>query len=230
MEKVQTAPAQADGDVDVRRLPHLISGARASSGADRVALAGSINAVLIAMRGPGHAEDETRVIVAALDARQLDLLVDAEGRSCRKEAVETLLASGFPHALNIGPDDLAFARAYRGPTQSNDHSGGEQVGKARTNGAWVVALAQLLFALIFFSSGAAVGPGALTALLSGMAGLVLAVGFARTNPPLSEQTKWGTGLGAIGLVQLLSALAVGPPALIGGLGVLFGTLVAFALS
>ena len=50
----------------------------------------------------------------------------------------------------------------------------------------------------------------------------------RVNPPRAEQVQWATGLGVTGLIQLLCAVAVGPPALIGGLGVLFGTLVAFA--
>jgi hypothetical protein len=31
----------------------------------------------------------------------------------------------------------------------------------------------------------------------------------------------------MGVIQLLTAFAIGPPALIGGLGVLFGTLVCF---
>ncbi len=90
---------------------------------------------LIAMRAPGDEAEEARLIVAHLDAKTLHKLVDEKGRRAHQEAVETLLSLGFPHALNISPDDLAEYRA-------NDSLGGDVLARmaARRHGS-VVALA-----------------------------------------------------------------------------------------
>lgn len=61
---------------------------------------------LIAMRAPGDEAEECRLIVAHLEAKTLNRLVDSNGRSAHKEAVETLLSLGFPHALQVAPEDL----------------------------------------------------------------------------------------------------------------------------
>jgi len=98
------------GQPDPSRLALLIGQARAAEGLDRFVLAGKINALLIALRPAGNEAAEAKAILAELDVSALDALVDSEGRSCRKEAVETLLACGFPHALNVAPEDLNHAR------------------------------------------------------------------------------------------------------------------------
>lgn len=95
---------------DPQQLSRLIGEARAADALLKFAAAGKINALLIALRTPGNEVAEARSILAELDVSALDGLVDGEGRSCRKEAVETLLACGFPHALEVDPGDLAFAR------------------------------------------------------------------------------------------------------------------------
>ena len=94
-------------------LPRLRALLRAAAGAQaeaRTTLAGEINQVLAKLREPGNESDEARVLVAELDARAFDDLIDARGVASRKEAVQTLLSLGFPHALNVDPGDLAFAR------------------------------------------------------------------------------------------------------------------------
>ena len=91
-------------------LPRLVGEARAAQGLNRMAIAARINALLIAMRQPGNEAAEAKAILGELDVSALDGLVDGHGRDCRKEAVETLLACGFPHALEVSPEDLAHAR------------------------------------------------------------------------------------------------------------------------
>lgn len=227
-----TAETPDDAAVDVRRLPHLISGARASSGTDRRALAREINQVLTAMRAPGHAEAETKVIVGALDARQLDDLYDDQGRSCRKEAVETLLAGGFPHALNVAPEDLAFARGYVGrPVEAEGDAEAkwkEGLSRNRRNGAAVVGGAQALFALLLMATRGLLGTAETIALGCGLAATGLAIAFALQEPKVDHQSTWGTALGLAAAGQLFTALELGPPALIGAVGTVFGLLMAFA--
>lgn len=230
------APAESsEGEsVDVQRLPHLISGARESTGSDRRALALKINKLLIAMRSPGHAAAESQVLITALDTHALDGLIDAEHRSCRKEAVETLLACGFPHALSIAHEDLVFARAYE-PGEDDDGTGEgwkRSLQRARRAGAAVVVGGELLFVMILAVTNPRMllSPvtGSVIALLSGLTAAVLAVLFALQPPKVESQVPWTFALAACALAQLVSATAVGPPALLGGVGVVFGLLVSLS--
>lgn len=95
------------------RFDELLTKLEQAQGLDRVAVASRLNDVLIAMREPGHETEEAELVMRALGSRALHDLVDGEGRSCRKEAVETMMACGYPHALLLESDDIAFARAYR---------------------------------------------------------------------------------------------------------------------
>ena len=91
-------------------LSRLVGEARAVEGLDRLAIAKKINDLLIALRAPGNEAAEAQAVLGELDVSALDGLIDGHGRDCRKEAVETLLACGFPHALKVAPDDLVHAR------------------------------------------------------------------------------------------------------------------------
>src|SRR4051812_47386123 len=86
---------EPESSPETRGLPSLIASASTTFGRDRTALAGEINALLGRMRAPGHEAEEAKVVLTALEQKALHDLVDVEGRSCRKEAVETLLATGF---------------------------------------------------------------------------------------------------------------------------------------
>ena len=109
-ERTRGPPATAPVAADPTRLYRLIDAALKAEGMDRFVAAGKLNDLLIAMRAPGDEAAEAEAILAALDVSSLDGLVDGYGRNCRKEAVETLLACGFPHALQVSPEDLAHAR------------------------------------------------------------------------------------------------------------------------
>jgi hypothetical protein len=87
------------------RVPALLGRARDDAQACR-----ELIDALIAMRAPGDEADEARVVVAQLDAKSLEGLRDEAGRDARAEAVETLLSLGFPYALNVSPEDLAYFR------------------------------------------------------------------------------------------------------------------------
>ena len=92
------------------RLGKLVQEAREAEGGTRIRLAGEINQLLIAMRSAGNEEVEARAVLRELELDSLSGLVDDQERTCRAEAVETLLACGFPHALRVDPLDLAALR------------------------------------------------------------------------------------------------------------------------
>ena len=60
----------------------------------------------------GNDDAEATEILLQLSLDTLTALTDKKGRNCRKEAVETLLHMGFPHALKVSPEDFEFARRY----------------------------------------------------------------------------------------------------------------------
>jgi hypothetical protein len=103
----------------LQALPVLVRFLTEAPPAERPAIATQVNDLLIAMREPGHEAEEAELVMAALDAGRFADVVDDRGRSCRREAVETMLASGFPHALLLTPEDLAFARAYVSPAATS---------------------------------------------------------------------------------------------------------------
>lgn len=76
--------------------------------------AGRINAVLSALQ---PSEAAGRLLLGVLADGSLTQLVDRRSVSCRAEAVRALLRLGFPWALEIDPDTLAWFRAAERPTQ-----------------------------------------------------------------------------------------------------------------
>lgn len=90
-----------------------MAAARSSAPGEQVRLAGEINALLAAMREPGNEAAEAKAVLAELGLASLEGLLGPDGRSCRAEAVETLLACGFPHALEVLPEDLAHHHELR---------------------------------------------------------------------------------------------------------------------
>jgi hypothetical protein len=104
----ERVPARVVLDLD--RFKLLLDGLLARQPEDRARVAGEIIDLLIAMRAPGHDVAESAVILKQLDLKSLSGVIDAEGRNARKEAVETLMAMGFPHALKISPEDFEWAR------------------------------------------------------------------------------------------------------------------------
>ncbi len=95
---------------DPRDFLRLVSEARAASGEEQQEKVGALIDTLVAMRAPGNERAEAKAVLGQLDLHALTGLVDAKGRSARREAVETVLSLGFPYALAVPPEDLAFAR------------------------------------------------------------------------------------------------------------------------
>lgn len=227
---------EAAESIDVRRLPHLISGAAGAQGSDRTEIARQINRVLIAMRTPGHEGAESGLLIAALDGHRLDGLVDSDGRSCRKEAVETLLGCGFPHALQVSPEDLEFARQYQSPSTVSYEEDWSQPGgwdhplrQARKRGLFVTLGGQALFLLLV--SIATTSAGRMVtglALFVGLLASLVSLGFALSKPNLERQAAWGTLLGLLALIQAGCAAAIGAPAFLGVAGIVAGLLVSLA--
>lgn len=222
--------------IDVRRLPHLISAAGVSKGGDRTALASQINNVLIAMRGPGHEEAESRVLVVALDEHRFDGLNDESGRSCRKEAVETLLACGFPHALKVSHEDLQFVRTWTPPLPEID--GGVE-DDWKTPGGWAHPLLRWrgLGLFLTLAGQGAFGVTQLMAwqpsgaaslgLITGLLSVMMSAFFAVSRPNTDTQGSFGTALVLLAIIQGAAALSNVPLALLGVAGTLAGLLACF---
>lgn len=187
MERERTGAPQPEEAVSGARSPAelapLIAEAQAAVGDVRQEAAERIVDLLIALRAPGNEAAEAKAILAALDVSQLNGLVDGKGRDCRKEAVETLLACGFPHALAVNPADLEHARRVPSvaPAQANAAHPLVKLG------GWVAlfgAAAQLYGALNLFTYWPAMASIlALTAALTGAGGIQLSK--LKAKEPLS---------------------------------------------
>lgn len=216
----------AEESIDVRRLPHLISGAGASTGSDRSAIALEINKTLIRMREHGHEEAESQILMLALDQRRFHGLVDTEGRSCRKEAVETLLACGFPHALNVSPEDLDYARRWTpSPVEDEAEPVNPVLRAKRTKGLGVIVISQVVFTLatwMMVVDGS--GPVLTAARVSGFLAVLVSMLFVRSKPHVENEAGWGAALGILALIQGICAMDVGVPALLGAVGLAIGLL------
>jgi hypothetical protein len=234
VERERTAPigeaTRAEdeaGIARVARLPQLVDAVAHSSGDDRAELATELNDLLVAMRAPGQEAAESAVVQLALSGKKLHGVVDTRNRSCRKEAVETLLATGFPYALEVTPEDLAFARAYR-PKVAGDapNEWKEQMGQRRqgaaifaTGGSAITVVWQLV-EMLRGDPGLARGGSVLLAVL--MAWVTIA--FSRRRADTSDQGTFGTAIAVAGLLQII-CVAVGGWA---GVPALAGAVLAFA--
>jgi hypothetical protein len=180
MERVQPEPPRIDEperetvprERDPARLPELISAAHATKlESERNDLTNRINELLIAMRAPGNESAEAKVVLEALDLEHLNGLVDPQGRSCRAEAVDTLVACGFPHALNLRPEDLAHREEHRAQGKSSVKQ-------------WVVGMVCLAGVLLGVLTVLGTFKLALATMLVGVPILALLIGIAVHNPSL----------------------------------------------
>ncbi|MDX2011702.1 MAG: hypothetical protein SFW67_16000 [Myxococcaceae bacterium] len=213
--------APVDLEASEHRLdsfPVLVQALGAASPAVRRELAGEINDVLIAMRFPGHETEEAELVMQALGSKVLHELVDAQGRSCRREAVETMMAAGFPHALLLEADDIAFAREYQPPASATAGDGStlqpweRSARDARRIGATIIAAGQVVTAnMLALSEGTSLGVW-LAMGLAFLVALVLAARLAFVRPRRLNMATTGT----LGFVTMLIPLLV---AVLSNLGV-----------
>jgi hypothetical protein len=83
--------------------------------AERPEVASRLNALLAQMAREGGDRQVADTFHRLLEGGKLQGLVDTEGRSCRAVAVESLLALGFPYALEVRPEDLEHLRTAGRP-------------------------------------------------------------------------------------------------------------------
>jgi hypothetical protein len=180
MERVQPEPPRVDApegekvpkERDPTRLPALISAVQATHiESERYGFAHQINELLIAMRAPGNESAEAKVVLEALDLEHLSGLVDQQGRSCRAEAVDTLVACGFPHALSVRPEDLAHREEHRAQGKSSVKQ-------------WVLGLVSLAGVLLGVLTALGNFWLALTTVLVGLPILALLIVIVVRNPSL----------------------------------------------
>lgn len=212
--------APIDLDASGRRLetfPELLEVLTSAPERARPALATRINELLIDMRMPGHEAEESELVMGALEARVLHELIDTRGRSCRKEAVQTMMACGFPHALLLHPDDLSFARTF----VEAPPSGAQAVPSAdelepweaghRANRTWGAALmgAGQLASVVLSGSDPQVTRRIAAAATLWVLGLAAAMALALTRPKHFNVATFGAFATLLVLAGLLVAMAAG---------------------
>lgn len=217
-------------------FPELIQALGAASLAVRGELAKEINDVLIAMRFPGHESEESELVMEALASKVLHELVDPLGRSCRKEAVETMMAAGFPHALLLEPEDIAFAREYRPPQpiveDPNVLRRWEEIARAyRRIAATVIVATQLLTAGAMVWQGQATVGAWVAMTFALLSATFLSFRLATVRPRELNLAPLGTlGFFALLVTLMVAAFAKVLVAGVAGAGIAVGLYLALAQS
>ncbi|HYO71692.1 MAG TPA: hypothetical protein VEU33_37005 [Archangium sp.] len=105
-------------EADPARVLALVEEARrAASDAERALVAGTLNQQLDALAAGGGSREVADLLEQLLESGQLAGLEDTGGRACRAAATEALTRLGFPYALEVRPEDLAFLRGQDGASQ-----------------------------------------------------------------------------------------------------------------
>ena len=233
VEARDIAPVDLDASAArVERLPELVQSVGATPVLLRDEVATRINDVLVAMRAPGHEAEESELLVELLTTKVLNELLDTQGRSCRKEAVETLMACGYPHALLLAPEDVEFARTWR---QSNEPATAEALAGwetalmgPRRRGAGIMMVGQAVGAVVALLSSLSLAKhlvaGSLSVTAFVLAALIATrrprdlnigvVGAALTITFVAQLVGWGW-TGSVGPLLGALSLAIGLYATIG---------------
>ncbi|HEX5747592.1 MAG TPA: hypothetical protein VFZ09_15200 [Archangium sp.] len=200
-------------EADPGRVLALVQDARmAARDADRARVAGALNQQLDALAAGGGSREVADLLEQLLESGQLAGLEDPGGRTCRAAATEALTRLGFPYALEVRPEDLAFLRGQDGASR-------EFPWMSTAAGALLVAgiAAQWLLQPPPLEQG---GLGLPLVLLMGLSLLTLVP--ALLGPERSASQRAGLlGLLALSLVQLYLGVFGGYyGALSGGAGLL----------
>lgn len=182
----------------------------------RKALATELVEVLIAMRQPGYEPQEALLLNQLLEEGRIVEVADNAGRCCRAEAVKTLLACGYPHALAADADDVAHARRYQAahvvvaPADWDDTTARE---RART--AYLMAVGQLAHLVTLFVYARNTPGWAIASAMLGLGALAASLWAATRDPRTVNLALLGTGYVFALLGLLACALVVGIPSLVG---------------
>ncbi len=103
-------PSLAPVDLNVPPLAQWAQSARAQRGDDRERALLMLHASLTSLP-PTAANAEA--VVTLLESGAFDDLEARDGRVTREVAVEALMALGFPHALQLHPDQLDWLRGLQ---------------------------------------------------------------------------------------------------------------------
>lgn len=213
-----TEIASVDLEASAHRLdvlPELVQAMGATAAVERPALASRINEVVIAMRAPGHETEESELLLELLSTKVLNDQVDTEGRSCRKEIVETLMACGFPHALQLDADDVRFLRSWRDqrPVEADDELAPWEVlmRADRFRGGLVMVAGQSLAAALGFRAVLNLPSMLAMAGVCGLwlAGVIAGIVLAVLRPRELNIATYGAVVTMLSLVGGVVALIVG---------------------
>ena len=89
-------------------LIELVHRARNSEGQERVWLATLVNQRLARLKRLPDAEQLVTFFLEQLDDAEFGRLTDKHGWPCRAAVVEAIIELGYPHALQLDPDDVEY--------------------------------------------------------------------------------------------------------------------------
>ncbi|WP_204494380.1 hypothetical protein [Archangium primigenium] len=118
---VSLAPWEPSADLpsavlEEEALARLVTEAREASGEARQALLLPLVSRLESLGAGGGSRENADVLLRLLEGDLLRNLEARGGRPLRSLAVEALLRMGYPYALEVRPEDLAFLRDEQAPT------------------------------------------------------------------------------------------------------------------
>ncbi|AKJ01096.1 hypothetical protein ATI61_114195 [Archangium gephyra] len=206
------SPAVPEADPD--RVRALVREARmAASEADRAGVAGTLNQQLDALAAGGGSREVADLLEQLLESGQLAGLEDPGGRACRAAATEALTRLGFPYALEVRPEDLAFLRGQDGASQDFPW-------RPTAAGALLVAGIAAQWGVPLLQGESLEGPVLPLVLLMGLSLMALVPGLL--GPERSASQRAGLlGLLVLSLLQLFLGVFGGYyGALSGGAGLL----------
>lgn len=224
------APLELETSADrLLAFPSLVKALAEAPPERRASIADELNELLIAMRTPGHEAEESELVLEALESEVFVHQLDRTGRSCRKEAVETVMACGFPHALLLDAEDVKFASEFRRATPTVDEAAAtsweRRAQSARSKGALVIAAGQVASACLCLREASLPLLAVLTSIW--LASIAAAAVFAFRRPRELNVGALGAAItivmiaGASAAVSAHSwAVALGPASL--GLGLYVG--------
>ena len=176
-------------------LEELLKSAVAREGTLRRSRAHELN---LALEGAGV--NHAPAICRLLEDAEFLKLEDNFGESCRAMGVAALLRCGFPWALHITPEDLAFARSR--PRRKSDD--GMQIGAL---GSKTVAVAVTMIGVMAFLAGAGDSFHNLALALAGLLMTVYGVlGFGAASRRPRRQSLLATALWGGALMVILGLM------------------------
>ncbi|WP_170115585.1 hypothetical protein [Melittangium boletus] len=178
-------------------MSRLLMEIRVASGAERQELTQRLNGHLEALGTGTGSREKADVLLRLLESGRLEGLGGPPGHTCRAVAVESLTRMGYPYALEVRPEDLAYLR-----DQTVSKRDGGSLARGGAAGVLVLGLV-LQWSVVprFVSHSFDAGIDSMLALAMGLTTLSLLAGLLAPQRSLTQRVGLGLLL-ALSLLQL----------------------------